>query len=573
MPFTDIPFKLETDAANALELVSPPFLIKTLSNSMIPDPADVEKVDSIIRTSLLELSGKETIDGMLKGFEAIGLAFTQMPDFKIEQKNVSHKSEAKNYENEPALEFASLGDIKIKPSEKGGGITSQVNFATTAQTFDDLQNINKENVLSASSTRTPGFNPKAILATLEAGIKVAIAQTGIEDTPARTIFINQLARTLSGQFAVPAIEHVRKEQEKIFKKESDLASVDKLTRDAATSNFRFNAYLSSAVKDVDGAWIKDSLMNIGLGVLNDDDWAAVKRMVTNARLADGIRGLTLPEFTNINGFEKETDKEAGNALIQETLKLAKGKMLGALSIISEQIDMVYNHDLMTKEGKKTTELGILLDKAVGFMEHNEGMIGARQDTYLDTRKTQLPQVTGKRLHVVETRKDGIDSLYMLAFVKDQLDIKGLEAMIKLQESKIEDIDKQIAVIVKAREKVENDRLVIQHEIEGLKPIVEENTRVYNIELDKFKEEHARKNDNAKPNEHQIKQFNTKYNKKNHAKTKQDQLLNTTLPAKLKQLEESIANKEKEIKGKQKEQTPYTLLIQDIKERIQQKQAQ
>jgi len=146
-------------------------------------------------------------------------------------------------------------------------------------------------------------------------------------------------------------------------------------------------------------------------------------------------------------------------------------------------------------------------------------------------------------------------------------------MIKLQESKIEDIDKQIAVIVKAREKVENDRLVIQYEIEGLKPIVEENTRVYNIELDKFKEEHARKNDNAKPNEHQIKQFNTKYNKKNHAKTKQDQLLNTTLPAKLRQLEESIANKEKEIKGKQKEQTPYTLLIQDIKERIQQKQAQ
>ncbi|PSL26367.1 eCIS core domain-containing protein [Chitinophaga ginsengisoli] len=557
LAFTKLPFILETDAANALELVSPPFLIKTLSNSMIPDPADVEKVDSIIRASLDTLSKKGTIDGMIKGFKTAGLDFSAAENLKIQQKNVSHKSGVKDYDSMPELDFTELKKIKIKPSEKGGGITSQVNFATTAQTFDDLQNINKEDVLDTSGARTPGFNPKAILATLEAGIKAAIAQTGITDTPGRKIFINQLARTLSGQFAVPAIEHVMNEQKKIFDGTSDLADTP-----AATSKFRFNAYLSSAVKDVDGAWIKDSLMNIGLGVLNDEDWTAIKDMVANGRLADGIRGLALPEFTNINGFEKEADKEAGNALIQETLRLAKGKMLAALPIISGQIDMVYNHDLMKKDGKKTTELGIFPTEAVAFMGHNDEMIGARQDTYIDTRKAQLPQVTNERLHVAETRKDGVDNLYKLAFNTDKLDDKGLDAMFAFQADKVAEINKEIVELQQAKALAEKDIQDIKDKIVELEPKVKTLYEGYEAALAEFTKTYQ-----GKP-----KQLKAQFEKAFDPTGLNDQLIKQqkALPGKIKQQTPIIDKKKKEITAKQEEQKPYLLLMSEIDSRKKQR---
>ncbi|PWV47753.1 uncharacterized protein DUF4157 [Chitinophaga sp. S165] len=562
LAFTKLPFILETDAANALELVSPPFLIKTLTNTMIPDPADIEKVDSLIRVKLLELSTKGTIDGMLKGFKTAGLDFSAAENLKIEQKNVSHKSGVKDYASAPDLEFKELKKIKIKPTEKGGGITSQVNFATTAQTFDDLQNINKEDALDITRGRKPGFNPKAILATLEKGIKVAIAQTGIAETPGRTIFINQLARTLSGQFAVPAIEHVKNEQERIYDNTSDLAR-----NKGATSKFRFNAYLSSAVKDVDGAWIKDSLMNIGLGVLKDDDWRAIRGMVTNARLADGIRGLELPEFTNINGFEKESEQEEGNALIAETLQAAKASMIKALSTIATQIEMVYTHDLMTKEGYKSTELGIFPNEAVGFMGHNDEMIGARQDTYIDTRKAQLPQVTDERLHVAETRKDGVDSLYMLAFKTDKLDIKGLEAMAQFQAAKISAIDLEIVDLEKAKAVAEEDIKDTENAILLLRPRITAHYRDYDVQLEQFKKQFAETSKgNVPPRAKQITQFDKKFDPEG-LKDK----LEKGLPGKRRQQTPVIEKKEKEIKEKRKEQEPYQLLIKAIVSRIVRKQ--
>ncbi len=562
MPFTGLEFVLETDAANALELVSPPFLIKTLANTMIPDPADVEKVDSIIRATLDTLSKKGTIGGMIEGFDATGLDFSDAEDLKIQQKNVSHKSGVKDYVNLPALNYTELKKIKIKPSEKGGGITSQVNFATTAQTFDALQNLNKEDVLDTSGARTPGFNPKAILATLEAGIKTAIAQTGIANTPARTIFLNQLARTLSGQFAVPAIEHVRNEQQKIYNNTSHLASEDDDQRAAATSKFRFNAYLSSAVKDVDGAWIKDSLMNIGLGILDTEDWTAIKSMMSNSSLADGIRGLTLPQFKNINGFEKEEDD--GNTLIGETLRSAKEKMLATLPMIATQIDMVFNDDLMTKERKKSTELGIFPKpgKEVAFMEHNDEMMGARQDTYIDTRKTQLPQVTGERLHVVETRKDGVDNLYKLAFKADKLDDKGLDAMAKSQAVKIEEIEAQITLLMKEMADAEKEIDAVKKDIRELKPRVTALYLDYDTKLADFKREYAATNNNAEPRAKHISQFDKKFDPEG-LKGKLNKLEDKTLPGKIKQQEPIINKKKNDIKEKRQEQAPYIRLIHEI----------
>ena len=402
LPYTNLPFILETDAANALELVSPPFLVKTLPDTFIPDPADVETIDELIRADLLQLSKTETIGKLVKGFRDLGLDFTAVKALKIERKNVSHKSAPKDYSQAEHgnLSFDTLENIEIKPTEKGGGITSQVNFATDAATLDRLQKVNQEEKLKKKEdNKDPGFNPKAIIATLEGQIRQLVDQTGIAfDTEGLKIFANQLARTLAGQFAVPAIQAVRRIQQDIFVKHGPASG----SGEAAT--FRLSAYLSSAVKDVHGVWIKDSLMNIGLGILNKDDWKKVKHLLVDHSFREGIDTLTLPKFTNINGFENKL--EAGNALIDKMLGQAKKLILEVLSTMVQQIVLI------KQDPRPSTSLAIVPVEEVGFMEHNPGMIGPRQDTFIDPRKAQLPRA-GRRLHVAETRKEGIESLIEL----------------------------------------------------------------------------------------------------------------------------------------------------------------
>ena len=276
---------------------------------------------------------------MIDGFNNIGLDFAAVKNLKIEVKNLSHKSEVKDYSEgaNAKLKFEELKNIAIKPTEKGGGITSQVNFATSAKTFDDFQKINQEKPLDSEKEK-PGFNPQAIIATLEGEIKKMIIATGIKLSPNLKIFTNQLARTFSGQFAVPAINAVKEIQGKIFKDEYE-DDRDKKKKNTKKNNkeeginnkknknqlaiLMFSAYLSSAVKDVHGAWIKDSLMNIGLGILTDSEWEDVKAKLVNGKLKEDIKKLTLPEFTNINGFEGNLDE--GNKLIEEHLTFAKNQ--------------------------------------------------------------------------------------------------------------------------------------------------------------------------------------------------------------------------------------------------------
>ena len=427
LAFTKLPFVLETDAANALELVSPPYLIKTLGKTGVPDPVDVEKVDQITRRSLAQLAKSGDIGRLISNFGGEGIKFNWVPNLQIERKNVSFKSEVRDYARHPELKADSIKNIKIKSSEKNGGISSQVNFATDAFTFDAFQEINKERVLENRNGQ--GFDPKAIIATLEDHLKQTMSKTDLKKTKNLVVFSNQMARTLAGQFALPGINAVRKMQEEVF------AGHD-MHKEGKVPLFRFSAYLSSAVKDVHGVWLKDHLMNVGLGLLSPEEWQVVEDNLK--AVASGVSELELPYFKNINGFENHLKK--GNILIQSTLKEAKAEMINALKMISTQLSRV------EKDGRKpTTKLGIVPTKEVGFMEHNEELIGPRQDTYIDPRKAQIPDA-GARYHVIETRKDSLDSLYKLGLKTGQLGKEGLMRILndgKLKYRAIEDDIKQL----------------------------------------------------------------------------------------------------------------------------------
>jgi hypothetical protein len=56
MSYTGIPFKLETDAADVIELVTPPFLMRTKLDAPIPNGDDITKLDTRLRTWLEKIT-------------------------------------------------------------------------------------------------------------------------------------------------------------------------------------------------------------------------------------------------------------------------------------------------------------------------------------------------------------------------------------------------------------------------------------------------------------------------------------------------------------------------------------
>lgn len=529
-PYTNLPFILETDAANAIELVSPPFLIKTLGKTMIPDPVDLEKVDNMIRSELTELGGQETMGDMLDGFEALDLDFKAIENLTIESKNVSHKSGVKDYTDKAnsKLEFSKLRDIPIKVSEKGGGITSQINFATNAATFAKMQEINKEKALNPQE-REVGFNPKAIFTTLQQQILGYANAVIPRPSPNLSIFLNHMALTLSSQFATPAIEAVRTTQEEIY----GGLNISSEPNKEKFAKFRFSANLSSAVKDVHGAWIKDSLMNIGLGILNKEDWDAVKLLVSNGGFKAQIQELSLPAFKNINGFEK--DLPAGNRLIGDMLTSAKGEIISALKIIEAEIAMV------EKDGRPSDSLAIVPVKPVGFMGHNKWMIGPRQDTYIDPRKAQLPDVK-ERLQVVETRRDGLETLYRLAMEAGVLDKKTLGNLVLVYTKKMIDKSLEIQPLQQKRAKIREEVTALQEEFTRKSLLVAGHDDKYPVALESYKEEYRVLNGQKEPGEKQLSKFKVDYGKE---KTKMQARL-LTITGQLKKLETEVPIRERNI---------------------------
>ena len=115
------------------------------------------------------------------------------------------------------------------------------------------------------------------------------------------IFLNSLARKLAGQLGVNAQQIMKNAQRKRFKKvyesDFDLENNTQIGGEEVGSS----AYLSSRVKDVHDVWIKDTIMNIGLGILTPEQWGRVKTTIKGTKEA----GLFRSKYTN---SEKENIK-------------------------------------------------------------------------------------------------------------------------------------------------------------------------------------------------------------------------------------------------------------------------
>lgn len=146
MPFTGLPFILETDAGNELELVSPPFLFETLPGIPIPDPEDVGKVDRMIEVALrqhVREDGTTQLGTFMQSFgNAVGFTFHWKANKKnkvqLEPKNMTFNTHTSIHKGlllkgTQALNTTDLEHIHIGPSNKGASSNMTDKFSFTPE--------------------------------------------------------------------------------------------------------------------------------------------------------------------------------------------------------------------------------------------------------------------------------------------------------------------------------------------------------------------------------------------------------------------------------------------------------
>ncbi|MFV8756561.1 hypothetical protein ACNOYE_38945 [Nannocystaceae bacterium ST9] len=410
LPYTNLGFKLETDADDALELVSPPFLIETVDDkSPIPKPADVDHVDKVIKTDLAALvSPNPKLGALIAGFGKKGI------DFELRAASVGVKSvtpsvdkdlaaSAKDEAGHATVPTKALADIDVVPSRKGQQrlvtISSQVNIATDANTYGLIQ------ALSAARADAIGKLFAAassdlldLLVTKLTGAVVAKNdyRFPVLDASMR-MFLHEFARVLAGQIAIPSIEWMQATNTEVFKGEHASVQLrNRLASGKPQDVYELHRGLRSHVKDAGDAWLKDTLANFGLGLLSAEQWRAIQRMLTSTNFVGSLDGVY--KATPKQGF-KLHEKEVVTANLQAAAGHASAAMRQLLLAILAGGWQHSTHDPLKAKGHGPT-------KQPEFGSHDPRWFAARQDTFIPSSYVRKPtKFADRRLYVVEGRGD------------------------------------------------------------------------------------------------------------------------------------------------------------------------
>lgn len=349
----------------------------------------MRKIDALIKADLTSmLTGKPKL-GTLTGLfgTRVGLTFP-LTDVVVERKNVTSEMRSDYHGGSKTVPAATLREILVKPSEKSGkgkvDISSQVNFATTAEIYDRMQQLAPPEAAKGHEAAFADLQERLHALLVAAHLRVPMPRGGAK----LQIFLRALAKTLSGQLAVPSVT-ARSTRQKALYAEPSKEERGRL-RPKLDSPEGYDRSMASHVKDVGGSWIKDTIWNIGLGLLTPAEWKVVSTIAWDATLKQAVTGLQ-PKGGVFVGSEQAQYRDAFSAArlgILAALPRIAGESL-ALSLRGQR-----ELDDMSKGPAKQIE----------FLGHDARMIGPRQDTYIPSDKVQMPgQWAGSRLHVVETR--------------------------------------------------------------------------------------------------------------------------------------------------------------------------
>lgn len=410
LPFTGLGFSLETDADNALELVSPPFIIETMDDKPIPKSADVKKVDNMIKADLTNLANNSTNIGELLGnFPAtMGLNFATATA-KIESSNInastpsSVRGATKNEANQIAVGATAINNIPIKLSMKTGkpNISSQVNFATDAGTYDTVKKMSEP---STHNTFVLFQNLEQKLHTVLSNKMNVIGHPSGYYNPVLNdkmiMFIKELSRNFSQTFAVPSVKKVEDWKEEMFKGDVPSNQLANKLDGSDKDIYDLHTGIRSYVKDISGIWLKDTVMNFGLGILSNDQWMAIFRLSLSEGLVADLQKAA--NTVSVSSFNKKQRKEVQENITAMGAELEKSR-LGLARMITAGYWHHQKTDLTNEDGGSNTR--------AEFGSHDPKWLGVRQDTFIPKAYVKRAAVFSARtLHVVEARGDAIETI-------------------------------------------------------------------------------------------------------------------------------------------------------------------
>ncbi|MDQ7809781.1 hypothetical protein Q5425_39160 [Amycolatopsis sp. A133] len=194
LPYTNLSFAVETDAANVFELVTPPFLLPVKDAATpVPKADQVEKVVGLAHQALGQAAGThlKLPDLLINLRKFVGPDFTLADGALITAENLSHHSKLKP----GRLQADELSSIDIVPMTKHhGSIATQVNFATNFAVFNKLVEQRRELVGPDKVHRRDVY--REIEERLSASIDPAKTKQTILDECERLMII-----TIAGQLA------------------------------------------------------------------------------------------------------------------------------------------------------------------------------------------------------------------------------------------------------------------------------------------------------------------------------------------------------------------------------------
>jgi hypothetical protein len=444
MPYSNLPFYLETDASRAIELVTPPFVVNTITDDVnIPDPAQVQHISMLIESVLgdmKEMPVGEIFDKLNKA----GLSFDKTKTkFKLEPGHLSTIIPEKNYlqlqKQNWEVTLEQIMEMKLGAFTKGSDIKPQVNFATDAMTFHEMKKTADAEQAEESEKGLPDpFKAQMqdhklqIVSVIESPIQSVLEpflpkenESSEEKRVTKqqvAAYIDLLADSISHKILSPSLDKMKEYQELIYSGEIE-QETPKKKRTIGESSPKFKKILDQAanvtsfVKDLSELWLKDNIANVTMGIFypNTEVLSALGELFTNGGFVSALTKVTTAEPTSEKERKKaalEAKKKSITAVkeMQDMLQNNKEALGDTMRVALIEYGRTLN---LLGESNQHKEFKIFHDgvKDDHVYKDDKRMLGIRHDTHIAADKVQGPVRDNEQiLHVVEMRKDAIERL-------------------------------------------------------------------------------------------------------------------------------------------------------------------
>jgi uncharacterized protein DUF4157 len=379
---TGLPWVLETDSSNALELVTPPLVVPTVLGRPLPSPDAVEPVVQVVEKELVALvdalgpglltGGRKSVLDLVTALHTAGIPMAALRPVVVLPEHVTPGTNFGQLKDQDVT--SRLTEVEVFANAKHGRIDTQLNIATDLETIIALE----KRGTPAESGFITRFSKR------EQWLIDTVLPVPKDASPQLALFYEVMCRKLAGLYALGAMAALRAVQHDVHAKH--VRGQQPLTHDsqAQLNHMGELGKVTSFVKDVTPVWVKDHLVSIMTGLLGVDDLPLLTK-----GLREGIARL---------GAAKVTEKGEAEARFRADLRDALEQLLRLVG---------------SNDRTRLVDLGNE-HKPVAFLGHDAEFIGVRQDTHLPPAKVQLPEVwPGVRLHVGEVRKNNVGALRRL----------------------------------------------------------------------------------------------------------------------------------------------------------------